>query len=98
MQKDTKLFDDMARMAEGAFSTVAGMGKEAEQAFKQQIEHFLARMDVVTREEFEVVKAMASKALEENEALKKELAALKTKKPSAAKKSPAKKKANTKKK
>ena len=43
---------------------------------RQRLERLLDRMDLVTREEFDVVKAMAAKARLENEALAKRLAVL----------------------
>ena len=55
------------------------MGPEMMEKFKAQAERFMNSMDVVKREEFEVVKAMAQKAREENDALKAKLAELEAK-------------------
>ena len=46
---------------------------------RSQGERLLRDMDVVSREEFEAVKAMAAKAREENEALRQRLVALEVK-------------------
>ena len=77
MQKDSRLFEDIAKLASGAAGTAMDMKREMEAAISDRIERLMARGNFVTREEFEVVKAMAQKAREENEALKAELAALK---------------------
>ena len=85
MQKDSKLFEDFARMTSGAAGALMDMRREVESAIADKLEHFLAREKFVTREEFEVVRAMAAKAREENEALRAELAALKEKPKAATK-------------
>ncbi len=43
---------------------------------KSMMDRWLASRDLVTREEFDAVRAMAQKAREENEALKARIAAL----------------------
>jgi len=76
MQIDNRLLDDLARMAGGAAGALSGMRGEIESRLKQQFERILAEMDVVPRDEFEAVKAMAAKARAEQEALAKRVAAL----------------------
>ena len=76
MQTQNKLLDDLARVASGAIGVAAGMREEVEARLRDQFERVLARMDLVTREEFEAVKAMAIKAREEQEVLSERLAAL----------------------
>jgi BMFP domain-containing protein YqiC len=73
---ENRILDDLAKVASGALSGVAGMRQEVEARLRQQLERVLANMDVVSREEFEVVKAMAAKARSEQEALSARLAAL----------------------
>lgn len=75
-QTSNRIFDDLAKMMTDAAGAAEGMKKEAESMMKAQAERFMNSMDVVKREEFEVVKAMAQKAREENEALKARLADL----------------------
>lgn len=77
MQKDSRLFEDLAKFASGAAGAALDMKREIEASVTDRVERLMARGNFVTREEFEVVKAMAQKAREENEALKAELAALK---------------------
>ncbi|MCI5049502.1 MAG: accessory factor UbiK family protein [Rickettsiales bacterium] len=73
MQKDHKFFEDISKLATGATSTMLDMKREMESMIKSQIEHFLLGMNLVTREEFEAVRAMAEKARLENETLKSRL-------------------------
>jgi len=76
MQVDNRLLDDLARVASGAFGAISGVRGEVEARMKQQFERILSEMDVVSREEFEAVRAMAAKARAEQEALEKRVAAL----------------------
>ncbi len=79
MQTQNRLLDDLARVASGAIGVAAGVREEVEARLRDQFERILTRMDLVTREEFEVVRAMAVKAREEQETLAKRLAALEAK-------------------
>jgi BMFP domain-containing protein YqiC len=69
MQSQNRFFDDLARVANGAVGALSGVRADVEARFRDQLERVLAGMDVVSREEFEAVKAMAAKAREEQEAL-----------------------------
>jgi len=76
MQSQSRIFDDLARVAAGAMSTLSGVRTEVESRLREQLERVLAGMDLVSREEFEAVKAMAAKARAEQENLQKRLAEL----------------------
>lgn len=76
MQSQNRFFDDIARVASGAVGALSGVRGEIESRFRDQFERMLAGMDLVTREEFEAVKAMAAKAREEQEILQSRLEAL----------------------
>jgi BMFP domain-containing protein YqiC len=76
MQSENRFFDDLAKVANGALGSLAGLGSEIENRVRDQAERVLARMDVVRREEFDAVKAMAAKAREGQEALEARVAAL----------------------
>ncbi|MGB0670974.1 MAG: accessory factor UbiK family protein [Rhodospirillales bacterium] len=76
MQTNNRLFDDLARVAGGAASTLTGVKEEVEGIFRQRLEKLLADMDLVPRDEFDAVKAMAQKARAENDALSARIAAL----------------------
>ena len=75
-QGPNKLFDDFAKLMTDAAGAAQGLRQEAETAFRAQAERFMNSMDLVKREEFDVVRELALKALEENEALKTRLEAL----------------------
>ena len=70
MQTDSKFMDDMSRLMVNAMGVAQGAREEAETAMRSLIDRWLADRDLVTREEFDAVRAMALKALEENEALR----------------------------
>lgn len=98
MQTSNRLFDDLARVANGAVSTLAGLKDELDAMIRHQLERLLADRDTVPREEFEAVKAMAAKARSEQEKLAKRVADLEAKlagKPAAAKPKRAKPAAKT---
>jgi BMFP domain-containing protein YqiC len=91
MQTQNRLLDDLARVASGAIGVAAGMRGEIEARLREQFERILSQMDLVTREEFDVVKAMAAKARQEQEDLAERVAALEAKlarKTGAAKRAP----------
>ena len=76
MQVDNKLLDDLARVAAGAAGAVTGLRDEVEAQMRQRMERLLAHADVVSRDEFEVVRELAANARREQEALAKTVAAL----------------------
>lgn len=78
-QTRARIFDDFARLMTDAAGVAHGVRREAETAVKTQAERLLATMNVVTREEFEAVREMASLARAENEALKLKIAMLEAK-------------------
>ena len=87
MQSDNKILDDLARLGQSVAGTVHGVKSEVEEQVKSRLESVLKDMDLVSREEYEVVREMAVAAREENaelaekiEKLQKEVAALKKKK------------------
>lgn len=75
-QTQNPIFDELAKLMTNAAGAAQGMTQEVEALFRSQGQKLLNDMDLVSREEFEAVKAMAAKAREENEALKARLDAL----------------------
>ncbi len=75
-QTSNRIFDEMARLMGDAANVAQGVKREAETMFRSQMERFVADMDLVKREDFDVVREMASKARAENEELKMRVAAL----------------------
>ena len=75
MQSDNRIFDDFAKVLNGAAGTFAGMAREGEAAMRTRLREWIGG-EFVTREEFDAVKAIAIAAREEAEALKARLDAL----------------------
>jgi BMFP domain-containing protein YqiC len=70
-QTTSRFFEEMAKLMTDAAGAAQGFRQDAETLFRSQAEKVLRDLHVVQREEFEAVKAMAAKALEENERLAK---------------------------
>jgi len=79
MQADNKIFDDFAKLLNGAAGTLAGVGREAEAGARARAREWIGGLDFVSRDEFEVVKAMATAARDEADALRARLDALEAK-------------------
>ena len=80
MQSDNRIFDDFAKVLNGAAGTFAGMAREGEAAMRTRLREWIGS-DFVTREEFEAVKAIAVAARDEADALKARLDAIEAKGP-----------------
>ncbi|CFX52013.1 conserved protein of unknown function [Candidatus Filomicrobium marinum] len=78
-QTSNRLFDDLAKLMNDAAGAAQGVKQEFETMARSQGEKILREMDVVQREEFEAVRAMAEKARAENERLEARIAALEAK-------------------
>ncbi|MEN9682735.1 MAG: hypothetical protein RLZZ427_486 [Pseudomonadota bacterium] len=76
MQSENPFLADLAKLLNSAAGTVAGMGREARDAARERLREGLGGLDFVARDEFDAVKDMAAKALDENDALKARVAAL----------------------
>jgi BMFP domain-containing protein YqiC len=87
MQSQNRMFEDFVKVMNGAAGTIAGMTREAQAAMQERAKEWIGGLDLVSREEFEAVKAIAIAAREENEALKARVDALagKAAKPAAKK-------------
>jgi len=76
MQTDNKLFDDFVKFVNGAAGTFAGMAREGGEHARERAKEWIGGLDFVSRDEFEVTKALAVAAREEADALKLRVAAL----------------------
>lgn len=79
MATNNRLFEDFARVAQGAAGALAGLRDELETRVKDQVDRVLSRMNLVRREEFDAVQTMAAKARREQEALAARVDALEAK-------------------
>jgi len=75
-QTSSRILDEFAKLVTDAASVAQGVRREAETAFRTQVERWLADMDLVKREDFDVVRELASKARAETERLEARVAAL----------------------
>lgn len=75
-QTSNRIFDELAKFMNDAAGAAQGVRQEFETMARSQGEKILREMDVVQREEFEAVRAMAEKARAENELLEARIAAL----------------------
>ena len=78
-QTTGRFFDELGKLLTDAAGAAEGVRKEVETVVRAQAERVLQDLEVVQRDEFEAVKAMAQKAREENEQLKARIEALEAK-------------------
>lgn len=76
MQTSNRLFDDLARVASGAFNTLSGLREEIETRVRERVERMASDLDLVNREDFDAVRAMATKARAGQEELEARVAQL----------------------
>ena len=81
MVNKNKILSDLSKMAVDAMSTISGVKKEIETIVGLRVDKIINKMNLVKRDEFDVLKRMVQKLLIENENLKK-----KTKQPKSSKK------------
>ena len=74
-----RLMDEFSRLMTDAAGMAQGVRREAENVVKAQYERMMRDMDVVSRDEFEAVKAMAIAARDDNEKLMARIAELESK-------------------
>jgi BMFP domain-containing protein YqiC len=72
----SRIFDEIAKLMTNATGAAQGVRKEVDGLVQAQVERVLNNLDVVKREEFDVVRDMAEKARQENERLEKRIAEL----------------------
>jgi BMFP domain-containing protein YqiC len=76
MQTDNPFLDGMAKLFTDAAGAANSVRTEIESIVRQRMERLVADMNLVHRDEFETVKAMAAKARTENESLAARIASL----------------------
>lgn len=84
MQSENRLFEDLTKMLNGAAGTVAGMTREAQSGLQERMRDWVGGMDMVRRDEFDAVRAMAVAAREENDVLRARIEALEARLPPVA--------------
>jgi BMFP domain-containing protein YqiC len=76
MAGPNRMFDEFAKLMTDAAGAAQGLKREGEEFMRAQAERMMASMDLVKREEFDVVRDMAAKAMDDNDALRARIAAL----------------------
>jgi BMFP domain-containing protein YqiC len=71
-----KFLDDLAKVATGAIGSFSEVRHQVRSLVKERVDHMMGQMDLVSREEFERVEAVAEKARTRQEELEKRIAAL----------------------
>ena len=87
MVNKNKILSDLSKIAVDAMSTFSSLKKEIETLVSLRVNRIINKMNLVKRDEFDVLKKMVQKVLIENDNLKKT-----QKKPSVRKKKTIKKK------
>jgi len=85
MNQGSKVFDDIGKLMNDAAGVADGVRREAENAFKVQMERIVADLDLVSREDFDILREIVEVQSEEIAMLQKELSSLRTRKKSASK-------------
>ena len=75
MQSENPLIADLVKVANSAAGTFAGMTREAREGARERMKEALGGLDFVSREEFDAVKDMASRARAECAKLEARIAA-----------------------
>ena len=71
MVNKNKILSDLSKIAVDAMSTFSGLKKEVETMVSLKVNKIINKMNLVKRDEFNVLKKMVQKILIENEELKK---------------------------
>jgi BMFP domain-containing protein YqiC len=74
MNDRPRFFDDLAGVAGGALSALAGLREEAEALVRARIDEAIRRLDLVRREELEALAELAANAKAGQEAAEERLA------------------------
>mgnify|MGYP003640163629 CR=1 FL=1 len=76
MQTSNRILDDLAKVANGAVATLAGVKDEVEAMIRQQVERYLADGNLVPRDEFDAMAEVAKNARAAQEKLEDRVAKL----------------------
>ena len=74
MQTKNRFFSDVTKLAGGALGTLDSIRREVEEMVRHQLERMVSKLDLVTRDEFDVIKEMAVKARQEQAKINSRLA------------------------
>ena len=72
MVNKSKILSDLSKMAVDAMNTFSGLRKEVEVIVSLRVNKIINKMNLVKRDEFEVLKKIVQKIVIENEQIKKQ--------------------------
>ena len=72
MANKSKILSDLSKMAVDAMSTFSGIRKEVETIVSLKVNKIINKMNLVKRDEFEILKKLVQKLVIENQKLNKE--------------------------
>lgn len=78
MSDRPRFFDDIAGVAGGAISALAGLREEAEAMMRARLDDLIQRLDLVRREELDAIQQLAANARAGQEAAEAKATALET--------------------
>lgn len=76
MQTKSRPLEDLTNLVTNAVGAVKGVGDEVKAMGRSQAERLIADMDLITRDEFEILKTQLQNIVDENAALKKKVTSL----------------------
>ncbi len=76
MQTKSRPLEDLTNLVTNAVGAVKGVGDEVKAMGRSQAERLIADMDLITRDEFEILKAQMQNLVDVNAGLKKKVASL----------------------
>lgn len=76
MQTQSRFFDELAKLMMTAAGAAQGAAREAEALMRSRLERLIGDLDLVSREEFDAMKALAQAARAETETLSARVEAL----------------------
>jgi BMFP domain-containing protein YqiC len=80
MSQGSRIFDELGRLMNDAAGVADGMRREVETIVRAQVQRFIADMDLVKREDYDALRELVAAQGDEIATLKKDMAALKTRK------------------
>tara|TARA_Y100001935_G_C17033290_1_gene373595 strand:+ start:311 stop:598 length:288 start_codon:yes stop_codon:yes gene_type:complete len=92
MVNKNKIFSDLSKFAVDAMSTFSGLREEIETIVSLRVNKIINKMNLVKKDEFDVLKKMVQKMIIENEKLKKNQKKTNKSSKNSSKKTPLKKK------
>lgn len=76
MAVDTRLLDDLARVAGGAVSLISTVGRQVKNDLREKADSYAGNLNLASHQEIEILKGQVNKYRLEQETMKKQIAVL----------------------